>query len=128
MAAEDPRSPLRKKVDESWKDSVQKEKESLSPGAKKNLQGEGLEEDSADTGFSFFISTLGMQTLIALGEVAHPSTGEKTAELSQAKYLIDVIQMLSDKTRGNLSAEETTAIQNLLYELRMKFVQKSGPA
>ena len=48
--------------------------------------------------------------------------------LPQARYLIDVIQLLSDKTRGNLSPEEEKVLKNLLYELRVQFVKKSQEA
>lgn len=110
---------VRKKVDESWKDAVEKEAkvESLGP------------EDAPgpETNFLFFLSSIGMQALMALGEIADPATGQKSANLPQAQYLIDVIQMLADKTKGNLAPEEDKAIQGLLYELRMKFVQKSAP-
>jgi len=130
MATEDPaknaESVLRKKVDESWKDSVQKEKESVSPNPKSKPDAEA-ESISADASFPLFISTLGMQVLVALGEVENPSTGERSPEPEQAKYLIDVIRMLADKTKGNLSSEEAAMIKNLLYELQIKFVRKSRP-
>lgn len=65
-----------------------------------------------------------MQSLMALGEIPYPNTGKKQADLPQAQYLIDTLQMLSDKTRGNLTEQESGELNTLLYELRMKFVQK----
>jgi hypothetical protein len=106
-----------KKVDESWKDSVQKEKES-GPDAPDAAAG------PAD--FLSFLSTLAMQCLITLGDMPHPATQKAETDLAQAQYLIDTIQMLSEKTRGNLTEEEARALEALLYELRMKFVQKKG--
>ena len=121
--AEHPEKPsestIKKKVDESWKSSVEQERESPSASAAE----EGI--PPANTDFPFFISTLGMQTLLALGEIADPATGEKKTSLPQAQYLIEIIRMLSDKTKGNLSKEEASMVQNLLYELQMKFVAKS---
>ncbi len=110
----------KKKVDESWKDAITKEKEgaSFEPA---DSEGQPVQ----DTSFSFFVSTLGMQTLAVLGELPDPVTHEKIVNLEQAQYLIDVIQMFSEKTKGNLSPEEETMIGSLLYELRIKFVQKS---
>ena len=106
-----------KKVDESWKHSVEKEK-----------QAQATPEESApaaEADFLGFVSTLAMQALMALGEMPNPQTGQAQPDLPQARYLIDVIQILSDKTKGNLSAEETAELKTLLYELRVKFVKKS---
>ena len=110
---------VQKKVDESWKDSVAKEKGSSSAGAP-----EPAEQESA---FSYFLSTLGMQALAALGELEDPATGGPARpNLPQAKYLIDTLQLLEEKSRNNRTPEEESMLQNLLYELRMKFVQKNA--
>ncbi len=105
-----------KKVDESWKDSVRKEKETP---ADKPV------ESALESDLLAFLSTLAMQTLMALGEAANPVTGEARTDLAQAQYLIDVLQMLSDKTRGNLTEEEAAELKTVLYQLRLKFVKKS---
>ena len=108
---------IKKKVDESWKDSAHKEKEAEpSP--------ENSESEVPEPNFSLFLSTLAMQSLIALGEAPHPVTHQKTEDLFQGKYLIDVLQILAEKTKGNLTAEEDNMLKNLLYELQMKFVEK----
>ena len=107
-----------KKVDESWKDTVEKER-SFSPA-------EEPPAESPESGFLEFISTLAMQSMMALGEMAHPETGQNHENLPQAKYLIDTLRLLSDKTKGNLSTEEAAALKNILYELEIKFVKKSG--
>ena len=111
-----------KKVDESWKESMHKEK-----GAPEEAEeaSERAESIPLEPNFPFFISTLGMQALIALGEIPNPSTGEKKTDTTHARYLIDVIQMLSDKTKGNLSKEEESVLRDLLYELQMKFVERT---
>ena len=95
-------------MDESWKDSVRKEKETVteSPAA----------PVVPETDFLSFISTLAMQ---ALG-----SMGEKT-DLRQSQYLIDVVQMLAEKTKGNLTKPESDEMNALLYELRMRFLKKT---
>lgn len=118
-AEKDPGFTVRKKVDESWKNSIQKEKEKLAtPETESNAA-------FSEPDFSLFLSTLGMQALMALGESPDPSTGQKRTDLVQAQYLIDVIQMLSEKTKGNLSPEEAQMLKDLLYDLQMKFVKKS---
>lgn len=107
----------KKKVDESWKDNIEKEKVFESPEESKGV--------SDEPSFSSFLSTLGMQVFFSLGEIQDPASPEIKIDLVQAKYLIDVIQILSDKTSGNLSEEEGLMIKELLYGLKMKFVEKS---
>ena len=107
---------ISKKVDESWKDSVRKEKETTT---------EKPAQPATESDFLTFVSTLAMQALMALGEIPNPTTGKSHADLAQAQYLIDVLQMLSDKTRGNLSEEEASELKTVLYQLRLKFVQKN---
>ena len=114
-----PEFSLRKKVDESWKEAVEKEK---GPSPTTDNQKAPMPESN----FAFFISSLGMQALMALGEIAHPETGEPLkADPAQARYVIDTINMLAEKTKGNLTKEEDAMLKSLLYELQMKFVQKS---
>lgn len=108
---------IKKKVDESWKDSVNKEKGGSASAAPP--------PPPPSSNFSLFISSLGMQVLMALGEAVDPEAPQTPADLGQAKYLIDILQMISGKTKGNLSAEENEILENLLYELRVKFVEKS---
>ncbi len=108
---------VKKKVDESWKDSAEKEKETVQP--------ETTSASLAEPDFTSFLSTLGMQAFFALGELRDPDAPETKINLPQAKYLIDVIQILSDKTKGNLSEEEEGAIKELLYNLKLKFVEKA---
>ncbi len=124
---------IKKKVDESWKSAVEKEKSKDHPAPKAGPepspepeQPEPLERGvPPEPDFPFFISTLGMQALAALGEVPNPATGEKRMDRTTAKYFIDILVMLSQKTKGNLTAEENAMVNDLLYELQMKFVQKS---
>ena len=108
---------VKKKVDESWKGAVEKEKGDEEP--------ENPDASESAPIFASFLSTLGMQALFALGELPDPASPELKTDLSQAKYLIDVIQVLSDKTRNNLSEKEADMMKDLLYSLRMKFVEKA---
>jgi Domain of unknown function (DUF1844) len=70
------------------------------------------------------LSTLATEALVALGEMAHPATGNARLYPNQAKYLIDTIDMLRQKTKGNLTAAEQQTIDSLLHQLRMLFVGK----
>ena len=76
--------------------------------------------------FNLFISSLSMQALILLGEIDSPFTHKKEENLDQAKYVIDTISMLKEKARGNLTDEEINFVDNILYELRMKYTAKTG--
>ncbi|MBU4305189.1 MAG: DUF1844 domain-containing protein [Candidatus Omnitrophica bacterium] len=79
-------------------------------------------EEFPEPTFSVFISSLAMQALIALGEIENPITNKKETEPEQAKYLIDTISMIQEKTKNNLTEEEAKIIDQILYELRMKYV------
>jgi hypothetical protein len=105
----------KKNTDETWKETVEKEKEAL----KKEGKFMPPEPD-----FNFFITTLSLQASIALGQVPNPVTNKNEQDLTQAKFLIDTIGMLKEKTRGNLSTDETNLLENLLYELRMVYISK----
>ncbi len=75
--------------------------------------------------FSTFVLSLGTSALYHLGVVAHPETGRKLdpPELALARNTIDTLEMLEEKTRGNLDAQERELVGGLLYELRMRFVE-----
>ena len=85
-----------------------------------------MENARPEPSFSMFISSLSMQTLIFLGEIDSPITNKKEENIEQAKYMIDTITMIKEKTKGNLDAGEANLIDNVLYELRMKYTAKAG--
>jgi len=66
-----------------------------------------------------------MQALAALGEMENPLTKKKELDLEQAKYMIEIIEILQEKTKGNLTSEESQMIEGLLYQLRMLYVSKA---
>ena len=73
--------------------------------------------------FSSFLLSLSSSTLLHLGEIADPQSGEKKKDLVLAKQSIDIINLLKDKTKGNLTQEEEKLLEHLLYDLRMRFVK-----
>lgn len=75
--------------------------------------------------FNFFVTTLALQAAISLGEVPNPATNKKEEDLTQAKFLVDTLGMLKEKTSGNLTETEAGFLDNLLYELRMQFLSKT---
>lgn len=74
--------------------------------------------------FSTFILSLSTSALYQMGVVPDPETGQKAPQnRAIARHTIDTLEMLQEKTRGNLSAEEVKLFESLLYELRMRFVE-----
>jgi hypothetical protein len=73
--------------------------------------------------FTTFLFSLGSSAFIALGEEANPFTGQKSINLPQAQESIDLLSILQEKTRGNLTGEEESLLNNLLFSLRMKYVE-----
>jgi hypothetical protein len=74
--------------------------------------------------FGTFVMSLASSVLVHLGEIDHPEATGKN--LPFAKQTIDILGMLQDKTRGNLTNEESQLLTNLLYDLRMKYVAASN--
>ncbi len=76
--------------------------------------------------FNAFVLSLGSSAIIHLGEAPDPTTGEKiAANFPMAQQSIDLLALLQEKTRGNLSAEEAKFLDNMLYDLRLLYVQVS---
>jgi len=84
------------------------------------------QEPLPEIDFSHFIFSLSTSALIQLGEVQDPFTQKTEKNLPLAKQTIDLIAMLKDKTKGNLTPEEEKIIESLLYDLRMRYVKASG--
>ncbi len=138
--------PTPKKVDESWKDEVDRERrafeEAISSEGASPFKGASPVEPEAPGGssapsqprgasgavnFSVLVSSLSMQALVALGELPHPASNERQENLDEGRYLIDLLGVLKEKTQGNLTAQEEALLDNGLYELRMKYVAKRKP-
>lgn len=109
---------IKKHVDESWKESVQREnKETDKP--KQETQG------TPEVSFGLFITGLMMEALISLGDLENPITHKKEINMQHAKLLIDTLEMLQKKTKNNLEKDENEALGSMLYDLRMRFVAKT---
>ena len=123
-----------KYIDESWKDSVESEKgkelkspadKSPDPDAGSSPLAEEGSEDAGDVNFLGYITSLAYQAMIFLGEVPNPITEKTEKNLRQAKFLIDTLVMIRDKTNGNLSKQESDTLNAALYDLQMLFVEIS---
>ena len=83
-------------------------------------------DDPPESGITFtsFILSLATTAAVHFGDIADPSTGQPgEPNLPAASQMIDLIALLQDKTRGNLIEPEERMMEDLLYELRLRFVQ-----
>lgn len=100
--------------------------ESKDPADKQARKGEGARGPLPKLDFSTFALSLGTTALYQLGVLPDSETGEPAqSDPLLAQQTIDTLEMLRDKTRGNLDEEERKLIDSLLYELRMRFVEKT---
>lgn len=75
--------------------------------------------------FSTFILSLNASSLIHLGEIHDPQLKEISVNLPAAKHTIEILEILKEKTVGNLDDNESKLLSDILYNLRLKFVQHS---
>ena len=81
----------------------------------------------SDLSFTAFVLSIASTAAIHLGDLADPETGKMSAtNLEGASQMIDILALLDEKTRGNLTAEERQVLEQILYELRMRFVDAAG--
>jgi len=74
--------------------------------------------------FTAFVMSLNTSALFHLGEISDPMSGEKNQDLVLAKHTIDTLKLLEDKTKGNLNGEEQDLLKHVLYDLKMRYVEK----
>lgn len=77
--------------------------------------------------FSSFVISLGSSSLMLMGEQLDPKQPALPVNLPQAKEIIDLLSVLEEKTKGNLTADEQTVLRDMLYALRMKYVTLASP-
>jgi len=74
--------------------------------------------------FAAFVMSLNSSALFHLGEISDPVTGEKQQDMVLVKHTIDTLQLLQEKTKGNLADDEQDLLKNALYDLKMRYVAK----
>ncbi len=128
-------------VDDDWKAQAQAEKEKLAEqarAAKAESASAGADSGAAPDGsgapgggerqmpaasFETLISTMTTQALFAMGAIPDPQTGQRMAHMDLARHHIDMLAVIEEKTKGNLSKEEADLLANTVYELRNRYVQ-----
>jgi len=130
MAEEEKKKEKKIIVDEDWKAEAQKEKEILA--AQEEAEKEKAQEEKQARGplpqgnFAALISMLTTQALFALGLLQVKGQEKREPDLELAKYNIDMLETLEEKTKGNLTQEEEAVLSNTLNELRMGYVKVAG--
>jgi hypothetical protein len=81
-----------------------------------------VDEPHVPLSFSSFVISLGSSALMFMGEQLDPQEPAPPVNLPQAKEMIDLLSMLEEKTKGNLTTDEQTVMRDMLYALRMKYV------
>ena len=81
----------------------------------------------SELSFTAFVLSIASTAAIHFGDLADPATGNRSeTNLEGASQMIDILSLLEQKTRGNLTAEERQVLEQVLYELRMRFVEAEG--
>ncbi len=129
-----------KYVDEDWKASVTQEKETKKEPQPSSQQGSEdrpaaaqeppqendvmADEAAVELNFANYITSLIFQAMIFLGEIPNPmNDNQYDRNSSQAKFLIDTLILLREKTKGNLTPQENHLLDSSIYELEMKYVE-----
>ena len=131
-----------KKVDEAWKARAKGEsgaedvegppkaeggRPATGPAEGESSDERGSRPPLPEPSLKTFVSGVAGQVLINLGLFVNPATEKREKDLEQAKYSIDLLQILKDKMRGNLTDEEEKLMNTMLYDLRMRYVSTVQP-
>jgi hypothetical protein len=114
-------------IDSDWKAQAQAEKAKLAEkskaAAKPGASGGGGAGGLPPATFETLISTMVTQALFAMGAIPDPRTGQRMQHLDLARHHIDLLALLEEKTKGNLTEEETNLLTSAVYELRTRYIQ-----
>jgi hypothetical protein len=106
---------IQKNVDDTWKDQVSKEKKAA----------DEKKEPYHEPTFPIFVYSLTMQAMIAMGKLENPMTNKSESNFEQARFLIDTLGIIQEKTKGNLNEDEDKMLAETLANLRMLYVQSN---
>lgn len=114
---------FKKKIDSDWKRKAAQEKAALK--AKRAMKEQAKNEASNAPQFMDLVKTLAIQVQMALG-APDPHTGQRQANPEAARYAIGLLEVLKDKTQGNLDPEDERDLDTLISELKMVFMRVMG--
>ena len=130
MAKEEKKEEKKIIVDEDWKEQAKKEKEVFA--AQEEAEKKEAQQQQETAGplpkgdFAALISMLVTQSLFSLGMLQVEGQEKKEPDLNLAKYNIDMLDALEEKTKGNLTEEEQKVLENMLDQVRMAYVKAAG--
>jgi PBP1b-binding outer membrane lipoprotein LpoB len=112
---------VRDKSDNAVKDTL-----SDNNNASKSETKEPKQENTPlpEVSFSSFVLSISSSALFHFGEIPDPVSNKKQQDLPMAKQTIDILGVLKEKTAGNLTKEEDSLLENLLYDLRMRYIDE----
>lgn len=110
-------------VDSDWKNQAQAEKDKLAEFDTQAAAPKGGPDDLPPADFQSLLGMLATQAIMYLGGMADRRTGQAVIDLELSRHFIDLIAVLEDKTKGNISKEETDELTGLLQELRTRYVE-----
>ena len=116
-------------IDSDWKAEAQAEKQRLDEKSKAASPDDA--KGSANGGmppatFETLVSTFATQALFAMGAIPDPRSGQRMANMDMARHNIDMLGVLEEKTKGNLTEEQENMVASTIYELRTRYVQLSS--
>lgn len=126
MAEEEKKQEKKIIVDEGWKKEAQKEKEILAAQeeAEKKAGGESQRRGPLPKGsFAALVSMLTTQALFSMGLIQIKGQEPKEPDLELARYNVDMLETLEEKTKGNLTEQEEKILKDTLNEVRMAYVK-----
>lgn len=103
-------------------EATQEKAPQTGPAADEDAGDPTIDPSMMEVNFSNFVLSLGTSAVLHFGEFPDPTSGTQEQNLPMAKHTIDILNMLRDKTSGNLEPEEEKLLSDLLYQLRMKYV------
>jgi hypothetical protein len=114
-------------IDEDWKSQVEAERAAQKAGRSttdttRAAGGAELPEQLPPPSFAFLVSTLATQAMATLGQIPDPLEQKPIVRPELSQHYIDTLAMLQEKTKGNLSREESEMLEDVLYQLRMLYV------
>lgn len=112
-------------IDEDWKTQVAAEKQAAQRGPAAGAEaesGDASHGELPEASFELLISTFVTEAMVALGQFPHPGTGQIEADYGHAKFAIDMLEVIAEKTKGNLDPMEEQGLGDILHQLRMAFV------
>lgn len=114
-------------IDDDWKQQAQAEKEKLAQEAEQKAAERGGARGGAQelppANFATLVNSLAAQAVMALGGMEDPQTGRRYVDLDLGKHHIDTLEVIQNKTEGNLTDEEAKMLEQALYQTRMIYVQ-----